>query len=145
MSIIYDALTKVQRSKKFSAKRKSWFDRLLILTILILSFMLIGLYTSNKIERKAASAKASAKKPTLTQSSNVNTAPAPKLTQIDYSGQVILNGIFISDSDKFAIINNKTVHIGDNIGDKKITAINYSHIILQDNTHWYVINNKANS
>lgn len=152
MSIIYDALTKVQRSRRsaekieFDFERKNrayaWFDRILIIAIASLIIILIYGYSSIMIKKRIKIKSSSSAVP-IVHTIQAKPVPVLKYTTIDYTGAVILNGIFISDNDRFAIINNQTVHVGDVVNNKKIVIINYNNIILKDNMYLYVIKNKA--
>ena len=138
MSIIYDALTKVQKSKR--SEKLSLFDWLLFITILLLSLFIVFYFVSNKEKRSHHNMVTN----NTTSSMQDKKTTIINPTQIDYTGNMIINGIFISGNDKFAIINNQTVHIGDMVENKKIVAIDYNAILLQDSLHIYVIKNKVN-
>ena len=129
MSIIYDALQKTQQNlanrhnittQKKSNQRAQWLD---ICLILIIAFLFIAV--------------AFAYYPLLKKSLS-STTPQPANT-VATQGNYVLNGVFLSDQEKVALINNKPFHIGDTIDGLKVVAIELDSIQLKDTKNTFVL------
>lgn len=135
MSIIYDALKKSQkvrttRPTAVSRRMRRPTHKQLVITLLIFSSMmlvmlLISLATQTKPAPKAvAVVKPVAVKPML--------ASAPRL---------MLDGVFLSDSEKLAMINRRAYHIGDQVYDMKVVGISLEKVTLQGKNRSLILKN----
>lgn len=125
MSIIYEALKKTQEQRKVAsevtmikrpkAKRKSFtfsFKNYKIIALAFALISMIALVAFYSIYLFQPKAKPPIAKPTMT-----------KLT---------LNGIFSSDDEKIAMINNNIMHVGDRVAGMQITKIDYPTVTLSN-------------
>ena len=112
MSIINDALQKIQRARKKrhgslqyiseNQNRSVWKSGIFFLAMVVLLIGLLTSYTQLNLFQSNAIVK-------------------NKLT---------LNGVFISDEMKMAMINNQEYHIGDKIGKLKVMSIEEDSVKL---------------
>ncbi len=128
MSIIYDALKKTQRKRQVTqpivtlSKDDRTLPKVRLRFLLATSMMmLLGLmiiYSSYTV----FSAKL--------EPMPIIKAPAPSIAKKTEGLQ--LNGIFISDKSKIAMINNETYKVGDLVRDMKVVDIDLNSVRLSD-------------
>ena len=130
MSIIYDALQKTQEQRQNDHKTSDTSDTVdinkksfawvkVISFVLFVSFILAGIFLFLPKKQVVP------KKP-----ANIVLAPAPNL---------ILNGIFVSENEKIAAINNQFFHQGDTVLGMKITAISPNSVALKNDKRIMVL------
>jgi hypothetical protein len=128
VSIIYKALQKTQNYRQKETKPVSeagsrswsrWIDVGLAILILLLLSIIIFEYSPRIVNYIKT-----------THSSKPQPAQA-MINEAEFKTKYILNGIFISDQAKVAIINNKTVHLGDNVGGLKVIHLGENDVELQ--------------
>jgi hypothetical protein len=148
MSIIYEALQKTQKkrraimeaprvavvTKKPKLKTRvsnkiALIDVMIGFTIIVL-ILFISLSLTNKY-RKNHQFKI-ARAAILKDQSNIKSMAA------NFKLNHKLNGVFISDKNSFALINNKSFHLGDMIDGMKIVDLNINYVKLE-NTQQQVI------
>ena len=56
---------------------------------------------------------------------------------------LVVNGIFLSAHDTMAIVNQKTLHIGDSISGMRVVGINLQGVRLQDHQHAVLLPSSA--
>ena len=115
VSIIYDALQKIQKNRsnkivpqKHSPK-KSNFGKSIVISLASLCAAAIFINNAYMLGYFSAPSSKNAAKT-----------------------KYVLNGVFLSDQLKLAMINNKSFHLGDTIGDMKITSIDPYTVELQN-------------
>lgn len=67
------------------------------------------------------------------------TATLPTTNLGDLNGKFILNGVFISDNEKIALINNQPYHEGETIQGLKIVSIAMDSVKLADDKNSFVL------
>lgn len=156
MSIIYDALQKTQQKREsrygrnsFILERRSFsvrqFNTVLLLLILCLmsyltyqSFHILPKRQSQPITVQAKSIVNPIVKPTVAPVvAEQSPPPLPQAipSSPSVSGQtLVLNGVYVSDQEKLALINNKTFHLGDVVDGLKIVEIEFNRVTLQSKT-----------
>ena len=140
MSIIYDALQKTQKNREnkqshsigMSPKRSQWLDVILgVVIVSLLVFVVVGYYP-----------RWSAKKAVVIQPKSVVAAIQPvvkRSVEIPYKGNLVLNGVFISDQEKLALINNQSLHVGDTVEGMKIVSVSQSSVKLRKEGQVFVL------
>lgn len=124
MSIIYDALQKTQRQLNTKNQLKTirpfhnWFDVILVSIILIL--LIVTLIAYFPIFKKWM---ITDKKHPVIPTHTVTPRPSPGV-------KLILNGIFISENDKVAQINNRLVSVGDAVEGNRVLEITSNKVKL---------------
>ena len=68
-----------------------------------------------------------------------SSVPAATVNETPYQGQLMLNGIFVSDEDKMALINHQTFHVGDLVENFKIVSIEVDKVKLENNGKIFVM------
>jgi hypothetical protein len=136
VSIIYEALRKTQRNREFrsmptrermAVRNLDWLDRGLVALILILLFIILWLYIPHMVRHHAPLPVANTAKMAVPQS-----VPAEEMAVEIKSGNLVLNGVLLSDNEKMALINNKTYHVGDNVEGRKVVSIEFDSVRLID-------------
>ena len=143
MSIIYDALRKTQENRENirdpqemtgktsvmkSNRNFEWPDIFLLGSIGALLILLIAIYLTH------LSFTPDAKKVAVV------TPPAvPAVTEPTPLPKLVLNGVFLSDHEQIAMINNQTYHFGDIVSGLKIVDIQGSSVKLQNEHHSIVL------
>ncbi len=143
MSIIFDALQKTQqkREKKpgldwqiTTAKNTiEWVDTILLLLILSLLSVIAYHYFRTVMNHSAhvvampAVKQAISAPPVVAQAESV---PAPEAM----GHALVLNGVYVSNQEKLALINNQSYHLGDMVDDLKIVGIEFNRVTLQSKT-----------
>lgn len=126
VSIIYDALQKTQQrlghtNKEKNQKRFDWLDLCFIVIIVLLIIAVIWAYFPKK-------------SPVIKKS--LTSLPAPQQTDLQLTPKpvvrLLLQGVFLSNNEKVALINNQTLHVGDSIQGKKVISISFDQVKLQD-------------
>lgn len=142
MSIIYDALTKTQKNTPHSKalflraatlRHINWINGLLISAVIGLSILTLFTYYP---KYKTLLHKPAIHPVVLTSSTPI--APQLPVEKI-YRGALQLNGVFISDHEKIALINSQTHALGDMVDGKKIISIEYSGIKLQEGNTIFIL------
>lgn len=136
MSIIFDALQKSERRLKkgqiADVYPRRVVLRLFVEVVLLLVLSILWVLPFPPIVSQAfLSAKATPvviKTPTVLQ----NTAPVPKAVPHTVTDHFVLNGIFFSGKVKVAMINNRLLAEGDQIGSMRIVHIGKSDVDLSD-------------
>jgi hypothetical protein len=142
VSIIYEALQKTQNNRSIEPKAKlknsfrhvKWFDMgMLMIIILLFTIVLYAYFPYLKKAFTHTQAKPNLAKtvPAMTKK-NVASKTTPTLFATGKSGNIILNGVFLSDQDNFAMINNQALHVGDIIEGMTITKIEFDKVQLHD-------------
>lgn len=136
MSIIYDALRKSQQARAAKApvvvarrlkiQRKNILITLLILTAIfaVLAALTIPGGPSLKL-------------PSLLGKKKVQ-PPAPVVAVIP---RLMLDGVFLSDTEKLAMINRRSYHEGDSISGMKVISIAFDQVTLRGKTHSVTLRN----
>lgn len=129
MSIIYKALQKTQKNlenksqsiseTKTSSRKHLWFD--IALMIIIATLLILAGYTYFPLLHFH-------KKTVIVQ-------PVDIFNEMDFRNKYQVNGVFVSDQNKFVMINSQPYHIGDYVGGLMIVSIDYHDIKLQNANH----------
>lgn len=151
MSIIYDALKKVEKTNDRESQVKSGANRanpdfrvyLLYLSVLVLGFVLMNLLfkmlTPSQLLPSAVDTQrrneAVQDAPVAQNIAEDFTPEEPSLPSVDNLGQapsasLVLNGVFFSQDAGFALINNQIVKAGDAIGRAIVREITQEGVIL---------------
>lgn len=132
MSIIYKALQKTQRKREHEnhslfepndtvTHHSYWFDAILLVIIaILLTVVIIAYYPRMHFFAKAAPVIV---KPQLSPQA---------VKEAAFKSQYHLNGIFVSDQNIIAMINNQYFHLGDIVGDMKIISITDKSVRLKN-------------
>lgn len=136
MSIIYDALQKTQQNRRVqnddpetaevvAVSRFDWKDMVLIFLIitLLLTTSTLMFFHHKRFFARPVVAVAPLPAPPVE-------IPLPKL---------VLNGIFMSDQEQFAMINNHPFHMGDVVEGMKIVDIGNNSVKLQNEHHSIIL------
>jgi hypothetical protein len=142
VSIIYEALRKTQRNRefrklptreRFAARNLDSLDKGLIALIFFLVLIVVYLYLPHLFKHHAAqealikpAAVVAAATPVVAQAEPVAIV-APVVTS-----NLVLNGVLLSDTEKLALINNKTYHVGDNVEGMRLLAIDFDSVKLNN-------------
>lgn len=128
MSIIYDALKKSQHARTTKArveaapstnnKRKHIIITLLILTCLFAIVAALTLTGGTSLNLPLLSKKAP---PVKVQTAALPVTPAPRL---------MLEGVFLSDTEKLAMINHHPYHVGDHVNGMQVINIAFDQVTL---------------
>lgn len=124
MSIIYDALQKIQhnnhpgKSDNVIQKRQRTPIRWRQIGLLIITFLpiMVIFFCYPFIFNKFTFASG-------------NTSQNKKI--LVHANKLILNGVFISDKERLVEINNQFFHLGDTVGKMKVVGIEFSEITLE--------------
>lgn len=144
VSIIYEALqeTQVEDESPYillpqeNMTRDDWIDVGISLVIaFLLAVMMIAHYPQfNNKSEPIAMKKNSYDKPIKAASKAVNTQQIIKpIVESAYQLNHVLNGVFVSEEEKVAMVNNRFFSIGDTIDGMKLISIELDKIKLQDN------------
>ena len=146
MSIIYDALKKVEKSGepalKDSKPTPAPKNKIRNYLIYIL-FLTLGLFASRifftYLNRQPSQAKPAKQTKTISPVNNTPKPPPPQQTQplpaavnteVPAKPTFILNGIFSSGEESYALINNQIVKLGDKISGAVIKKISPEEVLL---------------
>jgi hypothetical protein len=161
VSIIYNALQKAQQNRQNETKKKSratpWLDRILISVAAVL--FAVGTYSSisDRIEhvkhadttatKQTVAAPIALAAPAVAVAASVTPKlPAPaevaeiaqatpetshNMNPTDYKSSHVLGGVYLSNEEKIALINNKFFHLGDTVDGMKLVSIEANRIILR--------------
>lgn len=146
MSIIYDALKKVEQSQGSSLQTK--IDKpdkpgpkvyvtyvLIVLMGIIVASIFWGLFIKPPLATDVASNVDAASKVILLPNKPIpETTPPlqpPAVVKSEPRTTFTLNGIFFSQNEGFALINNQIVKEGDNIGSAKVLLIRLDEVELE--------------
>ncbi|MBV9576116.1 MAG: hypothetical protein JO149_05800 [Gammaproteobacteria bacterium] len=131
MSIIYDALQKTQHNRTTQSSEplpktpaakmiaKQWPKKRISVLMILFALSLLFLFFSNK------SPSTSPSQTTLA----LNTKAVHNLPRKNI--HLTLNGVFLSDQLKVAMINNQTYKVGDKINNFKVMSIQANRVQLQ--------------
>lgn len=140
MSIIYDALKKSQKTRaaqpqlrttpfKFKKlDRKNTIISLLIMTCLFVIAATLALPTPSASTRLYGDA--TAVKPMTARTLKLASAP-----------RLMLEGVFLSDNERLAMINHRTYHEGDKVNGMRIVNIALDEVTLQNKKRSLVLRN----
>lgn len=140
MSIIYDALKKVENSAVLPAQEpdkkripgcSKYFISALILALGIFTAYFFFNFLDNK---KTASPLSSAGKGKAAPSRPQPSASIKPLPKPETAPDFILNGVFFSDNEGYALINNQIVRQGDIIGNAAVSKISEDAVELKAGT-----------
>ncbi len=142
MSIIYDALKKVEESKEVEAslkvsrlKHSNFKYYAAYFMVVVLGVAVARIIFSFSL--KAVSSPAAAKEKTVLTSV---LAPNPQAVippvveepkKIARYEKFVLNGIFYSEQDSYAIVNNQVVKEGDIINEAVVAKINENNVLMR--------------
>lgn len=140
MSIIYDALKKSQQARAAKApvaiarKKKRINRKHMLITLLILTAIFaIAAIATHPV-------KTSIKFPMLSQKLF---APKHQSTPVVVSAipRLMLDGVFLSDKEKLAMINRRSYHEGDIVSGMKVVSIAFDQVQLKNKTNSIVLRN----
>ncbi|MHB1948155.1 MAG: hypothetical protein ACYCQI_08585 [Gammaproteobacteria bacterium] len=144
MSIIYDALQKTQRQLNnknqfdYPKSRRNWFDIILRVAIVILLFLVTLTYypkiKSYFMQGKHQSLQVAQKNPPAT-----TVAPTPRPLPYQPPKKLVLNGIFISDQESLALINDRLLKIGESVDGSKVVNITTKQVTMEAEGHLFVL------
>lgn len=157
MSIIYEALQKTQANREYQRTkfRIPFFDLgLLIINIILIIIVSIFYYhhftkrTDSIAIKHPPIVKKIIKTPPLPVSTETIQESKPiikprKFLTLDYTGSLVLNGVFISENETVALINNQTHHLGDIVDNMKIISISMDNIKLAKDQNIYVMHSQV--
>ena len=128
MSIIYDALKKSQharanKSQIAVAQRPRLTRKNVIITLLILTSLFVVAATITITNQHAKNAALSQKK----------VVPVKPIVAIAQAPRLMLEGVFLSENEKLAMINHHTYHEGDNVHGMQIVNIAFDQVTLKNN------------
>lgn len=131
MSIIYDALKKSQQARAgksrvtAAVKQRITKKNMLIVLLLLTSIFVITATISitGKLIKLSENKVVVAPKPK---------APAPVIAS---APRLMLEGVFLSDTERLALINHHAYHEGDSINGMKVVNIAFEGVTLKSNTH----------
>lgn len=141
MSIIYDALQKTQQRLddketvlNHNINSSRWLLIILILLVTTLLFLTIwGMYKNNYIfQAKSLPYKKANLVKEKTNQKNILSQQKRMNAIAQENSNLQLQGVFVSDQERIAIINNKLLHIGDSINGKKLISIEFNQVKLQE-------------
>ena len=134
MSIIYDALQKIQQSREKKRDGSpflnqltqiSWIDMglsicigALMLALAFVTFPSLKMYAESLLGKSATV---------------VIPSGPPIFNATEYKNKNSLNGIFVSPTEKTALINNQFFKIGDHVDGMKIVSIENDGVTLRNN------------
>lgn len=125
MSIIYDALQKTQQTReKKIASSLPWVTICLLIIIACLLIVVISAYYPQI--KKYFSFQSSVALPTVR-------APAT------YQGNLVLNGVLLSNQEKIAMINNQAFHVGDTVDGLQVVDIQSTSVKLQNDKNMFIL------
>jgi len=143
VSIIYEALQKTQiedalqhtPSSQNEMTRDDWIDVSISLIIaFLLAIIIVAHYPQFNSKSKAIlEVPDDIVKPVIKPATNPKIIAVP-FDEAAYKLNHILNGVFVSDEEKIAMVNNRFFNIGDNIDGMKVISIEPDKIKLQ-HTH----------
>jgi len=136
LSIIYDALQKTQTVRQTPTIESPTKNKVVhsnkIFLLLLLAFSLclsLFLYTHYYPH----------KKPSIPPAPLKIATPIAKHTPLKAPINLVLRGVFISDNEKVALINNKMLHVGDSYQGIKVLAIQLDKVKLKkDNFEFFL-------
>lgn len=136
MSIIYKALQKTQKNREIKNTSSAeviapgtlrWFDMSLIAVIFILLSIIAYAYlpkiTLHHTKETAA----------------IKPQPIDSFNEAEFKNKYQVNGVFVSEQNKFVMINSQSFHIGDAVDGFTIVSIDNSNIKLQNPNHAVVL------
>lgn len=140
MSIIYDALKKSQQARaakktpitfvrKQRISRKNMILTLLILTCMFASVMIFTMSTESALKLPILGQKLSSAK------------PVPIALRVKAAPRLMLDGVFLSDTEKLAMINRRSYHEGDVISGFKVVSIAFDQVRLKDKSRSITLRN----
>lgn len=143
MSIIYDALKKVgtsgpagvslkaQENKKNKNKISLYLVYLIVAGVgFFLANMIFNLLSPITTQPQKKEIAALAAKPAMIESTPMQTAPETKKPDIPRAS-FALNGVFYSEDQAYALINNQIVKVGDEIGGAVVKKITEDSVELE--------------
>lgn len=146
MSIIYDALQKTQRQLNskiqfdYPKSHRNWFDIVLRVVIVILLFFVTLTYYP-KIKNYFAQNKHAQIQQVKPQPPIMAVAPAPLPYQPPK--KLVLNGIFISDQENLALINDRLLKIGETVDGSKVVNITAKRVTMEAEGHLFVLDSPS--
>lgn len=135
MSIIYDALKKSQQARAAKAPiavaRKKRINRkqaMISLLVLTTIFMIVTALTMTRGKSLSL--------PLLSRHEIKPTAIA-----LNAAPRLMLDGVFLSDTEKMAMINRHSYHEGDSVNGMKVVSIAFDKVQLKNQTHSIILRN----
>lgn len=142
MSIIYDALKKSQQARaekpaltvsrkagSVRMNRKDMILTLLILTCLFATAVIVTMSAESALNLPIIGKKIAGAK------------PKPVALRINAAPRLMLDGVFLSDKEKLAMINRRSYHEGDVISGFKVVSIAFDQVRLKDQTRSITLRN----
>lgn len=142
MSIIYQAQNKTSSNKgrfinstttSHAAKTFPWFDIALWLLIVVL-LVYISMAYFPKFKKHWV-------KPTV-----VSTIASPQIVRMneaEYQSKHKLTGVFLSEQEKIALINNHYYHLGDTLDGMQIVRIELNRVLLRNNNQKLILSQQT--
>ncbi len=135
MSIIYDALKKSQHARaakvQVSIARKPVNRRkqiIMISLIMTCLFVIVATLTMNGQPAIARFAK-----------NDVIIKPTPAALAMASGPRLMLEGVFLSENERLAMINHRAYHEGDNINGMQVVTIAFDQVTLQNKSRSLVL------
>lgn len=136
MSIIYDALRKSQQARAakapvvVTARRPKIQRKNIIITMLILTciFTILAVVTIPG-------------GPSLKLPSLLGQHKAQPAAIVASAPRLMLDGVFLSDTEKLAMINRRSYHEGDSVSGMKVISIAFDQVTLRGKTHSVTLRN----
>lgn len=137
MSIIYDALKKSQKirsdkkPKVIAARRDNLIRQNIVIMLLILTclftILMAATMPGNQFMRGMTLSKHDAKQKPINIDKNVLARKEP----VFIIPKMRLDGVFLSNSEKLAMIDNKSYHIGDDVKGMQLVSITFDKVKLR--------------
>jgi hypothetical protein len=136
VSIIYNALQKAQQNRQKEAvstiksKHISWVDgSLAIIIFLLIGIAIYGYYPS--LKRQPTHTQISTKTLPALAGTAITQEPTHVINLTNYKSTHVVNGVYLSQQEKIALINNKFFHLGDSVDGMKLVSIESNRIVLR--------------
>lgn len=136
MSIIYDALKKSQQARAAKApiavarkkriNRKHVMITLLVLTTIFMIAAALSMTGGSSLSL-----------PLLGRQS----PPKSTAVALNAAPRLMLDGVFLSDTEKMAMINRRSYHVGDSVSGMKVVSIAFDQVQLKNQTHSIILRN----
>ena len=134
MSIIYDALKKSQQARAarapiIVARRPKIQRKNIIITLLILTciFTILAAFMPGG--------------PSLTMPSLLGQKKSQTPAIVASAPRLMLDGVFLSDTEKLAMINRRSYHEGDSVSGMKVISIAFDQVQLRGKSHSVTLRN----
>lgn len=139
MSIIYDALKKVESTPRPKIEKVTYQPRLILRPFfLYLLIICVGLFLANTFfaflssPKKPVQSVNSQKVPAVASVNNFVSPTAVLELKKGSQAPFILSGVFFSEDEGYAIVNDQIVRTGDVIGGATVKQITLSEVVLEN-------------